>query len=289
MQKYKLLLIGCFPPWRENTSCSFFSEEFADAFGKKQNVELITHHFDDLNVPDADFALIHAYTEKAFRFVPILKTRVKKSCYFMENYLRGLDFDHFVFYDPEFIKPDSNKTFVKIPLVKKYYEVLPKKPKTLLLDHDAKLFPFYKNKDKDWNEKIWSLLSNDRCGYERIAQLGRCDTNHPDFIEVIPKQDHVGYIEATKDFETYFVTHIGSYNHTAVDMAVRGIRTIVPKGFIPSGLTKELNMIEVSTDQEILNALKNHSEGQPQIDKATDFNDIVELIHNQFLSWLQNF
>lgn len=288
MKKYKLLLIGCFPPWRENNSCSFFSEEFADVFSRKKHVDLILHHFDDFNVPCADFALIHAYTDKAFNYVSLLKNKVKKSCYFMENYEKGLDFDHYFFYDPEFIKQDSNKTFLKVPLVKKYYEVVPKKPKTLLLDHDAKLFPFYKNETKDWNERIWNLLAKDRCGYERIAQLGRSDTSHPDFVEVIPKQDHAGYIEATKDFQTYFVTHVGSYNHTAVDMAVRGIRTIVPRGFVPVGLSSELGMIEVRTDQEILSALKDHSDGIPQIDKSTDFESIVDLIDSHFLSWLQN-
>jgi hypothetical protein len=285
MKKYKLLLVGCFPSWRENTSCSFFSEEFRDYFCALPHVELITHHFDDHNLPNADFALVHAYHEQAILMGKLLKSKVKKSSYFMENHFDYLGYDHYFFYDPEFIKPRSDQTFIKIPLVKKYYEVAPKRPKTLLLDHDANLFPFAGNPLKDWNKKIWNILSKDRCGYERIAQLGRHENNHPDFIEVIPKQSHQDYLNATKDFETYFITHLGSYNHTAVDMAVRGIRTIVPKGFVPVGLSQELGMIEVTTDEQIIAALKDHGAGKVQIDKATEFSDLANKIDEYFQSF----
>lgn len=286
MKKYKLLLIGCFPSWEENTSCSFFSEEFAKCFGEMQNVELITCHFDSSDLPEADFALVHAYFDQALKLGKLLKGKVRKSCYFMENYEDRLGFDHYWFYDPEFIKSETNQTFVQVPLVKKYYSVVSKKPKTLLLDHDAKTFPFYGNPFKDWNNRLWNILEKDRCGYEKIAQLGRCEDKHPDFIEVIPKQRHQSYIEATKDFETYFVTHIGSYNHTAVDMAVRGIRTIVPKGFVPIGVSDYFNMIQVSNDEEIIKALKSHGPGVEQLDKATNFDDIVLKIDRYFSAFI---
>lgn len=289
MKKYKLLLVGCFPGWEENTSCSFFSEEFAFIFRLMPHIELITCHFHEKNIPSADFALVHAYEEEAFVLGRKLRGKVKKSCYFMENYFPSYDYDHYWFYDPHFCNSTSNQTFVKIPLVKKYYEVVPKVPKTLLLDHDAKLFSFYGEANKDWNSKIWDLLKKDNCGYQRIAQLGRNADNHPDFIEIIPKQKHVNYLEATKDFQTYFITHTGSYNHTAVDMAIRGIRTIVPKGFVPQGLIKELQMIEVSTDEEILSALKDHKAGTPQLEKATDLQNVVEKIDSYFLHSLKSF
>lgn len=203
-------------------------------------------------------------------------------------------FDHYYFYNGAYSCSPLPKTYIRIPVVKDKYKILPKEPGTLLLDHDSKLFTYYQQETHDWNEKIWSLLEHNRCGYHRIVQLERSpDIVRPSFIETIPIQSHDEYLAATACFETFLATHAGSYNHTAIDMALRGSRVINPATmsdifvgtFVPKYQSDELDMVVVRTMEELEATLSDHRPGLPQLGKATDLDEVVAIMDRDFQAW----
>ena len=154
---YKLLLIGSFTTWRNNTSCEFFSDEFAKRFSKMP-VSLIKHHFNDPVFPEADIALIHAYDSTvAVQQVSEIKKKVKKVVLFMEEPKYELGFDHCYFYNQKYLYAKKG-TYIHVPLVKDQYEVVPKEPGSILLDHDCQLSPDHGVSGNDWTEKLWIII-----------------------------------------------------------------------------------------------------------------------------------
>jgi len=290
---YKLLLIGSFTTWRNNTSCEFFSDEFAKRFSKMP-VSLIKHHFNDPVFPEADIALIHAYDSTvAVQQVSEIKKKVKKVVLFMEEPKYELGFDHCYFYNQKYLYAKKG-TYIHVPLVKDQYEVVPKEPGSILLDHDCQLFPDHGVSGNDWTEKLWSFFDKNK-QYRPIYQLERGPVSHPDFIKKIPIQSHRDYLKATAHIETFICTHAGSYNHTAVDMAVRGSKVIVPvvpgtlhKTFVPECLIKDFNMVLVLNEQQLNVALDNSfvaRRDRPAIDMATDLDEVVSIMDRDFKSW----
>lgn len=286
---YKLLLIGCFTPWRNNTSCEFFSDELAKRFSKLP-VSLIKHHFADPEFPEADIALIHAYDSTvAIQQLSEVKRKVKKVALFMEEAKENLGFDHCYFYNR--ICSCKKGTYIKIPLAKEQYHILPKEPGSILLDHDCQLFPDHGVQSHDWTQRIWDFLSRNK-KYRPIYQLERGNVVHPSFVKKIPIQSHQDYLNATAHMETFICTHAGSYNHSAVDMAVRGSKVIVPmapgtfhKTFVPECLIQDLNMTLILNEHQLETALNTPVKNQSLIDVATDLDDVVSLMNRDFNSW----
>lgn len=72
-------------------------------------------------------------------------------------------------------------------------------------------------------------------------------------------------------------------------MAVRGARVVVPctpenqrYSFVPSQLAKDLEMILVENEDQLLAVLSDHQPGKPQLDKTTDLDDVVAIIDGDF-------
>jgi len=290
---YKLLLVGCFTPWRNNTSCEFFSDEFAKRFSKLP-VTLIKHHFDDPNFPEADVALVHAYISSlAVQQVAQIKKKVKKVVYFMEEPMPNAGFDHCYFYNLDL--DCDNSTFIKAPVVKEQYDIFPKEPGSILLDHDAELFQH--DKESDWTERLWDFFGSNP-HYGPVYQLERGNVKHPDFIKKIPIQSHKDYLNATSRIETFICTWSQSYNHTVVDMAIRGSNVIVPmsdklgfrKEFVPICLVEDFDMIRVLNEKQLDAALKSIGNGsiksKSRLDVATDLDEVVSIMDKDFRSWM---
>lgn len=294
---YRLLLVGCFVPWKVNSSCEFFSKEFLSCFSKLPHVSISTAHFDDnmSKVPEADVALVHAYADSSpVANLSLLKERVKKTAYFMEvvptkQETKGYSFDRYYYYDSQF----SGHSFVRIPLVKKYYECLLKDPGSILLDHDGRDFPWNGNPHMDWNERIWAFFEKNQARYPNVWQLERGKVKRPSFIKTIKLTDHCEYLKATARFERFVCTHSGSYNHTAADMAVRGTHMLVPfmaeasqRTFVPASLLHDLSMSIYKNEEELDTLLQTPFEFRPKLDRATDLNDIVARMDSDFQQML---
>jgi len=293
---YKLLLIGCFTPWRTYTSCEFFSKELSDRFSKLPHVQFFTQHFTETTCPEVDVVLVHSYTGfPPVANIPHFKKNAKKVVYFMEQGIEAPGFDHYYYYDRYFkTKNKAPGTFIKIPLVKKYYgdSFLPKEPGSILLDHDYQQFRDYKHPGWDWNERLWDFFLKHQDRYGQIYQLERGDVVRPSFIKTIPMKDAQEYLDSTAKFETFISTHAGSYNHTLVDMAVRGSRIIVPwsplthqKYIVPECLISDLDMTVIRDVDELTTALNVKSVCESKLDRATDLDEVVTLMDRDFKSW----
>lgn len=274
---YKLLFIGCFDNFRQFTSCEFFTDELYKRFSKLSHVDIIPLHFNTTTFPEADFALAHCYSNSpAIQNMDVLNSRVKKSAYFME--VANDKFSISYHYDP-FYRNFSNSSFINVPVVKEYYDVDSKEPGSILLDHDGERFPWYGDSDLDWNEKIWDFFSKNRDKYPNVWQLERGNVKRPDFIKTVSFTNHQDYLKNTSRFEKFVCTHYGSYNHTAVDMAVRGTKVIVPhvaqRDFVPFGVSSELSMITIYDLEELDVALQQPFRFEPKLDRATDLDEIV--------------
>lgn len=289
---YKLLLIGSFTSWKTNTSCEFFSEEFAKRFSKLP-VSVIKHHFNDPEFPEADIALVHAYDSTlAVQQVDKIKCKVKKVVLFMEEPKYEFGFDHCYFYNQKFMCSDKG-TYIHIPLAKEQYETVPKESGSILLDHDSQLFPCYRVSNWDWNERLWDFFTKHK-QYRPIYQLERGNVQRPEFIKKIPIQSHRDYLNATAHIETFICTHAGSYNHTAVDMAVRGMKVIVPivpisgsnqETFVPGCLVRDLSMSLISNEVCLEQLLNAKSKQISLLDKATDLDEVVSIMDRDFKFW----
>lgn len=286
---YRLLLIGSFTYPAVFSSCEFFSHELGKRFALLGNVELECRSFDDTSpYRRADIVLIHSYFDRGcYRQLDQIRTETRccKVVSFME--LAHERTDHSYVYSCEI--PDElklNCSHIELPVVKKYYRLGVKKENSILLDH---LWPGGTN---ELHHELWSVLESLQEFYD-IAQLQRLESESiPAFIRRIPLLPHPDYLEATAEFERFIVTHIGSYNHTAVDMAMQGAQIFVPyaggRSFVPKNIVELLGMKLFHTSHDIPRMLKEPSitlsVAQAQ-NCGTDLDDIVIQLDQDFQKW----
>lgn len=130
----------------------------------------------------------------------------------------------------------------------------PKRPRTVLLDH---YWRDHAAKGKDFSAKLHEWLAG--TPYE-VSQLRRLDNDadfaFPPWVRQIPELPYPDYLDATADQETFVLTHIGSYEHSIIDMVARGTRVIIPSidgvPQAPRGLVERLNLPTFADRDELL-------------------------------------
>ncbi len=277
---YRLLLVGQFV-YPEATSAKFFSTELLRRF-QALGRDVIPHDFDNTDFPDADVVLIHGYCGvPALLAFPAYKPRVKYSATFMEVPL-PIEADHYFFYDGRAHGRTDRSTMINAPVVQGYYRAAAKTPGSILLDHDSKCPEAHYN----WNQIIWAELAKHRDQLPDIHQLARWGTPHPDFISLLPVLPHLEYLEQTAEFETFVCTHAGSYNHTVVDMAARGMRVIVPRTittFVPPSLVDLFDMVVCDDVESIVEeCLLPARQPDWKMDRTTDLDEVVRMMDAKF-------
>jgi len=285
---YHLLFVGLFD-YDSTLSVQFFSREMATRF-EQRGVRVTRQNFQETHFPQADVMLFHAYAgTPALNAFAAQKPSEAYSALFMEHPL-PFHCDHYFYYDagehPDF--PASQKTFIPIPIIKNSYPVRCKRAGSILLDHDFEFFPQHNHPDHDWNLQFWEIIDQRRSEFTDLFQLARGPASQrPDGIQVIPLMSQADYLEATSQFETFICTHAGSYNHTALDMAIRGTRVLVPATsigpFVPQPIVESLGMsVHTSPEDLLTHALDRSWSTEPQLDKATDLDVVVERIDDHF-------
>ena len=63
---------------------------------------------------------------------------------------------------------------------------------------------------------------------ESLLNEERAKISVPDWVHKVPKAGYPEYLKLTAPYENFIVTHVGSYEHSIIDMAARGIRVLVP-------------------------------------------------------------
>lgn len=284
---YKLLLIGSFTPYKTYTSCEFFSYELANEFSKITDIELETCDFyqDGSNIKETDIVLIHAYPDtKAVQNLRIFKNKAKKTVYFFEH--KRLNFD-FCYYYSDFEKelmPNRSK-FIRMPTNKSIYELIKKEPGSILLDHC--------HENTTWVDKLIDFFNSNKNIYPNVYQLDHpvYKSNRSNCIKYIQVSKPSDYLKDTAKFERFICTHPGSYNHTVVDMALRGTQILSPttntnKYWIPKCNIEDLDIKLFENEAQLHALLQKPFVDQPRIDLATDMKDVVAIMDADFRKWL---
>lgn len=287
---YRLILVGQF---QQNTATSV--EVYTRALAthlQALGVTIIPLDFTETAFPEGDAVLFHAYHHApAVQAFKARRPPVKFAAMFMELPL-DIGCDHYFYYDCGNHKhvPARQQTLIPIPLDKSLYSIVPKRVGSILLDHDYECFAQHNQPDFDWNHAIWDLVDQNRDMFPDIYQLARgAARDRPSCIKVIPLSDLPEYLRATQAFETFVATHAGSYNHTAMDMAVRGTRIVVPQTkkfgtFIPQGMIDQYGMQVCHTPTALIAmAIDNTWQAYPRIHQATDMNVVALIIHRKIL------
>lgn len=294
MIPYSLNLISSFTPWRTYSSTEFYGNELKKRFEKLPHVTLKTQCFNDEEYEPADFALIHAYfSTNVYANMEKLKAKVRKVASFMEEPTPLADYNWY--YSDADCKFDYQGHMIFPPVVRSMLSNTRKEPNTILLDHDIVEFWYYRRADLDWNPRIWKVMEQFKDTH-KIYQLARHPLDQtPDFITKIPHCDPEEYLRLTGGMETYVITHHGSYNHTAVEMMCRGIRTLVPVmdgiPFVPLTNVRMFQMPTFADEGELADRIRqpvDRAFWDKQIDKCIDMDGMVGLMDHTFQKWISS-
>ena len=139
----------------------------------------------------------------------------------------------------------------------------------------------------DWLPQLYGWLQH-RMQNTPVAQLRRerCEkAAPPTWVKPIAECGYPTYLALTADFEWFVVTHPGSYEHSIIDMAARGIRVLVPtlngRPFCNQSIIDDLGLRTFSTEAELCNLLDNLPP-VPKLDKLNDMPDIVAKLDNYY-------
>ena len=196
---------------------------------------------------------------------------------------------------------DRQFTFLKSPLLNAEHTPLPcltgllakhiqsKEPGSVLLDH---VWLPIVGTPMDWCPRIrqWldgyatAQLTKPEQAYagHRCAQLcrGGCEAEEqlPFGWRGIPEMSYPSYLAATATFENFIVTHPGSYEHSIIDMAARGIRVLVPQTdgvpFVPKELVDSLHLATFADQAELSNILATPTTQPTLLDDGQPYQDL---------------
>jgi hypothetical protein len=205
-----------------------------------------------------DFVLCHCcFGEPMFeKLIEIRKHTKYKTILFMEIPVKKEYIDYCFTY-----LPPADRSYCEEISLPCLSDVLDKHNKkktsgTILLDH---IWAPYWGTEKELSPQLHQWLGDCREQFT-ISQLKRsgCENmeNFPDWITPLPEKRYVEYLDATAHFNTYILTHPGSYEHSVIDMVYRGTRTLVPVingvPFIPRATIDKLDLETFSNKDELL-------------------------------------
>ena len=129
-----------------------------------------------------------------------------------------------------------------------------KVPGSVLIDHCWQEFRYGMPQWERTQEVVDLLAGSSRRVGRLIRSADEEDLLAPgmEALGVMPFRD---YLRRTAPYESFVVTHKGSYNGSIVDMAVRGVRVVAFRGFVPQAMVRDLGVIEVGTIAELARVL----------------------------------
>lgn len=250
-------------------------------FSKLSHVTLEYQNADAPLTPHkVDCTLLHAYFQSPiFKEYAALRRMTRRVANLMEIDLmpQVAQVDKNFTYLPIF-----NTTYIPFPCLKSLLDSsLPKQPGSVLFDHSWRGPRCWLPRLYDW----FAPLAATR----KIGQLRREEHEEhpvPGWIQSIPQSSYLDYLRATAPFETFVMTHPGTYEHSVVDMAYRGIRVLVPQAggttFAPRDVVRSLNLETFSTQAELMSLLAKPAPPAPRPELFTDLSEVVHQIDAYF-------
>ncbi|MFA5767541.1 MAG: hypothetical protein WC919_06480 [Candidatus Paceibacterota bacterium] len=265
-------------------------------FAKLKHVELeFQSIYEPLSVRCPDFVLFHAcFGEHAFSRLAEIRKHVKyKTILFMELPLSTTHVDYCFTYLPQATYQHCEE--ISLPCLSSVLDQhsTSKKPGNILLDH---IWPSYCGTNKELSPRLYDWLEPYKNRFS-ISQLRRCgcaaSENFPKWIIPIEEKPYTDYLDATSYFETYILTHPGSYEHSVIDMAYRGTRVLVPvvdgHPFIHKSTIERLNLSTFSTQFELTALLERPVRIADKRQSFSDMSKVVSSIDTycqKELSWI---
>jgi hypothetical protein len=285
VNQYKLLLVSLRKPQSLSESiCSnhMIALGLWEEFGKLPHVKLKYQDSDNPLIETGlwDFVLIHAYLgSPIYDQLQSLKSRTRyKVMTILELPFPNEQVDHCFSFLP------SNSLHceqIHCPCLLNALNIhnTTKIPNTILLDH------VWKGIEKQCINELYDWLENvPRLQVKQLRRAG-VDENHtfPNWIVQIPERAYPIYLDETAHFETFILTHSGSYEHSVIDMLARGTRVLCPKIdnklFLPQDLVDRLSIPVFSTREELYHLLDSPAP-LPALGLFTDISDVVKRIDN---------
>ena len=255
-------------PSNINCSARMLGWWLNEAFGQLEHV-VVRRIIAPAELTEAcDFLLVHTYLGERF---PLHRELVRMRLFarygvinFLESVLPGADLQ--VLY-----LPVPGCMYANLPISRSVLQafVAEKVPGSVLLDH---LWPNWLGTEREWTVRLYTWLeqlgrtqdvaqvalqSTDPARAGAVAQSRTfVDGQAPSWVQGLTLQTYYPYLEATAAYETFVVTHAGSYNHSVLDMAARGIRVLVPRSpdvgpFVPEEVIKDLGLATFGTCEEL--------------------------------------
>jgi hypothetical protein len=258
-------------------------------FSKMQHVTLeFQSIYEPLVEISPDFVLFHAcFGELEFGRLAELRKRAKyKTMSFMELPLSKEYVDYCFIYLPQTTFQHCEE--ISLPCLSSALNehISTKVPGSILLDH---MWPPYHRTQKEWSQYLYEWLSSYRkhakCSISQLRR-GGCESieKFPPWVTPIPEKPYTEYLDATAHFETYILTHPGSYEHSVIDMAYRGTRVLVPvmhgQPFIPKSTIERLNLQTFTSRLDLLALLRAPTQVKHNRQSFTDAAEIALRIDN---------
>lgn len=187
----------------------------------------------------------------------------------------------------------GNETVVGIPCLKSAMIRVPKDDRAVLLDHG---WPEYEARGLCLSKRLLAALrplSNEFAlsQLERLYIQGApwAPSFPPPWLQGIPVMPFVNYLDVTKHFGTFIVTHAESWGHSVIDMAARGIRVVSPRGLLSPTIRAAVRPLEFDSDAELIAALRtpiNHADWDSRINSFVSFDDVCLAIDRNIQGWI---
>ena len=178
-------------------------------------------------IDDSDFTLVHSYAP--FTTLSTLKEKTgHQVMWISELAYEGMDYN-FTFLPS--LAPNSEQ--LHLPILKDLVlnHVSNKLPGSILLDHNIPhnldWHPFYAN----WSGTLFEWLdsvTHEVYQQRRVEWESPEDGKPPTWVSSLPVMAYPEYLKVISAFETFIMTHPGTYEHQIIDLVSRGTRVLVP-------------------------------------------------------------
>lgn len=307
MRSYNLLIVTENKP---NTSdgihCSnqMIGWGLWEAFRDYPHVQLEYRNANNLtDIPETDFTLVHSYTPgEVFHRLSDLRVKTRQQMMWISEMFCS-SFDYCFTFLPQ---PGCEQ--VPLPAPKDLLDAsmvgVTKLKGSVLLDHHWSWTDGYTINGPnpnlwcarlyEWLESIkdWTVIGQmESPNHERISGVPI-----PSWVKRIPNSFYHEYLKATAPYENFIMTHPGSYEHSIVDMAARGIQVLVPTPtvthkhrdgwevvpggtpFAPQDTIDRLKLPTFSTREQLLSLLDRSHDGDWRAYACTDMPEIARQI-----------
>jgi hypothetical protein len=186
--------------------------------------------------PPVDFTLVHSYTPAPiFEHMSLIRAKTSRQVMWMSELPYNI-FD----YSFTFLPCSGNGEQIPLPALCDVLNAsmagVKKLPGSVLLDHAWGWTDGSKCDGEDpnlWCNRLYQWLAPHKdlrvvAQLERPAHEEMAGITIPNWVRRVPGAFYPDYLRATAPYENFVMTHPGSYEHSIIDMAARGIRVLVP-------------------------------------------------------------